>query len=298
MNEPIRIAVASGKGGTGKTTLATNLAWVAARQGVTVAYLDCDVEEPNGHIFLNPVVEERREVYQRVPKVDAEKCIHCGACAQLCQYNSIAVIGEKVLLFPELCHGCGGCAEVCPVGAIEEVDRVVGYVETGAAEEVAFAHGVLQIGEVMTVNVIRSVRATFPDATFQIFDAPPGTSCPVIATLRDTNYILLVTEPTPFGLHDLKLAVAMVRALEIPFGVVINRSDMGDDSVDAFCTAEGIPVLLRLPHDRRVAQAYSQGEMMVEAIPEYVEQYEGLWNHVLEVVQTTSTAAAGMGEGA
>ena len=219
----MKIAVASGKGGTGKTTVATNLAYVASRNGQSVAYLDCDVEEPNGHIFLKPVITNSKPVGNLIPRVDAEKCTHCGKCGEICRFSAIVCLGEKVLVFPELCHACGGCMLVCPVEAITEVPREMGKLETGNAGPIRFVRGLLNIGEAMSLPVIKEVRAAVPKAELVIVDAPPGTSCPVIESVRGCDFVLLVTEPTPFGLNDLKLAVEMVRALGLPFGIVINK---------------------------------------------------------------------------
>ena len=222
----MQIAIASGKGGTGKTTVATNLAYVASRNGQSVAYLDCDVEEPNGHIFLKPEITDRKPVGSLIPQVDAEKCTLCGECGEICQYSAIVRVGEKVLVYPELCHGCGGCSLVCPADAITEVSREIGVLETGRAGAIQFAQGLLNVGEAMSPPVIRAVKSTAFQADLTIVDAPPGTSCPVIEAVRGADFVILVTEPTPFGFHDLKLAVEMVRVLKLPFGVVINRAGL------------------------------------------------------------------------
>jgi MinD superfamily P-loop ATPase len=262
----VRIAIASGKGGTGKTTLATNLATVAARAGQRVAYLDCDVEEPNGHLFLKPQIAARDAVSVFVPRVNEQACSNCGECARICQYSAIVCLGGKPLVFPELCHGCGGCALVCPQRAIAEEARQVGVVERGKAGAIQFMHGLLNVGEAMSPPVIRAVRQTAPRVDYQIIDAPPGTSCPMMTAVRDCDYVLLVTEPTPFGLNDLTLAVETMRQLELPFGVVINRSDAGDERVLDYCRREGILIVLELPDDRRIAEAYSRGELAVDAV--------------------------------
>jgi len=272
----VKIAVASGKGGTGKTTVATNLALVASLDGRSVAYLDCDVEEPNGALFLKPQISETRPVEVSIPEVDSSKCTACGQCGQICQYSAIVVMKGDVLVFPELCHGCAGCWLVCPTGAIAESHRQTGQLELGQAGEVQFVQGLLNIGEVMSPPVIGAVKAAAPDVDFLVFDSPPGTSCPVIESVRDADLVLLVTEPTPFGLNDLKLAVEMVRALELPFAVVINRADMGDDQTRQYCRQEGIDVIAEIPDDRQVAEAYSRGEMMCEAIPKYRDLYGDL----------------------
>ena len=275
----MRIAIASGKGGTGKTTVAVNLACVLADNGQTVQYLDCDVEEPNGHIFLKPEIATSEPVGIPVPVVDEEKCTGCRKCAEVCQYHAIAVL-KKPLVFAELCHGCGGCALVCPERAIREQDRTIGVVETGRAGNVAFVQGRLNVGEPMAPPLIRAVKKKASGDGVAIMDAPPGTSCPVVATVRDADYVLLVTEPTPFGLNDLRLAVEMIRQLGIPHGVVINRADSGDRRVRDFCATERIALLAELPDDRRVAEAYSKGMMAVDALPEWAANMRRLWTEM------------------
>lgn len=275
----MRIAIASGKGGTGKTTVAVNLACVLADNGQTVQYLDCDVEEPNGHIFLRPEITATEPVGIPVPVVDEKKCTGCRKCAEVCQYHAIAVL-KKPLVFAELCHGCGGCALVCPEGAIREENRTIGVVETGRADRVGFAQGRLNVGEPMAPPLIRAVKKKAIAEGVAIMDAPPGTSCPVVATVRDADYVLLVTEPTPFGLNDLRLAVEMIRQLGVPHGVVINRADSGDRRVRDFCMAETIPILLEIPDDRRVAEAYSRGHMAVRVLPEWSDSMLRLWGRV------------------
>jgi len=272
----MQIAVASGKGGTGKTTISTNLATVAADQGRSVVYVDCDVEEPNGHIFLKPDITTETSVGNLIPTIDGEKCTACGQCGEICQFSAIVCIGEKVLTYPELCHSCGGCSRVCPTGAITETSRETGHLDIGRSGSIRFGQGLLNVGETMSPPVIRALRDAVPSLDVVIVDAPPGTSCPVIESIRGCDQVLLVTEPTPFGLHDLKLAVEMVRALKIPFGVVINRADAGDDGVRTYCDKEGIAVLAEIPDDRKIAEAYSKGEMLCERLPEYVSVFEGL----------------------
>lgn len=263
----MKIAIASGKGGTGKTTVAVNLARILSRRE-PVQYVDCDVEEPNGHLFLHPTLTYSAPVTIPVPEVDAERCTRCGACSRLCQYHAIAALPTFTMVFPELCHGCGGCLRVCPEGAIIEVGRPIGVVERGMAGAVAFVHGRLNVGEAMSPPLIRAVQTYADPHATVILDAPPGTSCPVIAAIRPCDVVVLVTEPTAFGLHDLTLAVEMVRALQRPMGVVINRADIGDDRVERYCAREGIPIWGRIPHDRRIAEAYSRGDMAVDVLPE------------------------------
>jgi MinD superfamily P-loop ATPase len=262
------IAIASGKGGTGKTTVAVSLAMALRRLGHPVRLLDCDVEEPNCHIFMQPTVEETESVGIPVPVVDEARCNACGACGEICQYSAIVSLKTKPLVFAELCHGCGGCAKVCPTGAIREETRRIGVVEIGHSDGVGFVRGCLDVGHPMSPPLIRAVKKHIGSDGVTIIDCPPGTSCPVIAAIRDSDYVLLVTEPTPFGLHDLKLAVETVRKLELAFGVVINRADAGDGRTRQYCAEEGIRILLEIPDDRRIAEAYSRGQPAVEAVPE------------------------------
>ena len=271
------LAVASGKGGTGKTTVSVNL---ARSIGSAVQLLDCDVEEPNAHLFLRGRQTGTDVVSIPIPEVDESLCDACGECGRFCRYHAIVSFGSSPLVFPELCHGCGGCTLVCPRGAIREVGRRVGVVETQEVDGMTLVQGRLDIGVAMAPPLIRAVKSRLKNkSTTVILDAPPGTSCPVIATLRGSDFVLLVTEPTPFGLHDLRLAVDMVRELGIPFGVVVNRMGIGDNRVHVFCREQEIPVLLEIPDDRRIAEAYSRGELVVEALPEYLSHFATLlWN--------------------
>lgn len=269
------IAVASGKGGTGKTTVAVNLAAALSEQGRAVQYLDCDVEEPNGHIFLKPAIERVEEVGILVPVIDRNKCTACGRCAEACEYNAIAVL-RTALVFPELCHGCGGCAGVCPAGAIEEKPQTIGVVETGRSGEIGFVQGRLNVGEAMSPPLIRAAKRLRSQNGIAILDAPPGTSCPVVATVRDADFVILVTEPTPFGLNDLRLAVELSRQLEKRFGVVVNRAGIGGDEVQSYCASEEIPLLAEIPDDRPVAEAYSRGEMAADHSVAFRDAIRGL----------------------
>ncbi|MBN2059791.1 MAG: ATP-binding protein [Deltaproteobacteria bacterium] len=275
------ISIASGKGGTGKTTVATNLT-VSLESGVQL--LDCDVEEPNSHLFIRPVIERVETITTPVPEVDMEKCTLCGKCSEICQFNAIVVIGETVLPFHELCHSCGGCMEVCPEKAITEVGRELGVIELGRRNGLEFVHGRLRVGEAMSPPLIRKVREKTRPGMITIIDAPPGTSCPVIASMRGADFVLLVTEPTPFGLYDLKLAAGAVDILGIPCGLIINRSDMGDDRVREFAEKEGIPILMEIPFDRKIAESYSKGEMLVEAMPEWKEKFKDLFHQIEGIV--------------
>ncbi|OPY91334.1 MAG: ferredoxin [Syntrophaceae bacterium PtaU1.Bin231] len=260
------LAVASGKGGTGKTTVSVNLARVL---GSDVMLLDCDVEEPNCRLFLGGVSCEEETVGIPVPEVDEALCDGCGECGRFCAYHAIVSFGTVPVVFPEMCHGCGGCARVCPRRAIRETDKRMGVVETIRTENITLIEGRLDVGAAMAPPLIRAVKSRLQKDLPAILDAPPGTSCPVIATLRGADFVALVTEPTPFGLHDLKLAVDTVRELGIPFGVVVNRVGIGDDRVHLFCREENVSVLMEIPDDRRIAEAYSKGFLIVDALPEY-----------------------------
>jgi MinD superfamily P-loop ATPase len=278
------ISIASGKGGTGKTTVATNL---AVSLGKEVQLLDCDVEEPNAHLFVKPVLEKSEVVAASVPEVDEKKCSLCGKCDEICRFKAILVIGNTVLPFPELCHSCGGCIAVCPEKAIREGERVLGIIEAGRRGDLEFVHGRLRVGEAMSPPLIRKVRSFAKPDGITIIDAPPGTSCPVITSIKGADFVLLVTEPTPFGLHDLKLAVGAVRILGIPCGLVINRSDMGDDRVRKYAEEAYLPILMEIPFDRRIAEAYSRGRMIVEVMPEWKEKFVRLYEHIVELTKAT-----------
>ena len=309
----MRIVVASGKGGTGKTTVAASLALTA---GDSVRFLDCDVEAPNAALFLNPVLVNRKEVGIQLPVVDEALCTYCSKCAEVCEFHAIAVISKKILVFPELCHGCGSCTLVCPEKAISERLDVMGVLESGlTATGIDFSQGVMNIAEPMAVPIIRElkkwhissfpygddVRAqakqsppsgeiasgkSVPRNDVEIRDAPPGASCPVVETMRGADFALLVTEPTPFGLHDLKQVASIAHELGMPAGVVINRDGIGDNAVETYCAEAGIPILMRIPMERRFAEAIASGKTLVEAAPEY----RPLFHELLEAI--TEKAAA------
>ena len=273
----MRISIASGKGGTGKTTVATNL---ALSIGSNVQLLDCDVEEPNAHLFIHPVFEETDTIFTPVPEINEKKCSYCVKCAELCQFKAIAVLEKTVLVFSELCHSCGGCMEVCPEGAITETGRELGIIQTGHRNGIEFIHGKLRLGEAMSPPLIKEVRKHEKPDNVTIIDAPPGTSCPVIASMKNTDFVLLVTEPTPFGLYDLKLAVGAVDILDIPRGLIINRSDLGDDQVREYARAMNIPILMEIPFDRQIAEAYSRGDMIVDVMPEWKAKFLELYEKI------------------
>jgi len=281
------ISVASGKGGTGKTTIAVNL---AAALDERAELLDCDVEEPNAHLFLHPVIERSRQITTPVPRVDRDQCTLCRKCAEICRFSAIAVAGKQVLVFADLCHGCGGCTLVCPEQAITEVGRELGVIDFGRRDGLGYVGGRLRVGEAMAPPLIKQVRAAADPQRITIVDAPPGTSCPVIAAMHGADFVLLVTEPTPFGLHDLRLAVAAVKLLGIPAGLAVNRADLGDDRVFRYAEEEGLPLLMTIPFDRRIAETYSRGELLVNALPERREQFVELYRRIETIVHRSKAA--------
>lgn len=283
------ISVASGKGGTGKTLVATSLA-LTLKDRDKVQLLDCDVEEPDAHVFLKPVITRSEAVSIPVPKVDEDKCNYCGKCAEVCAYNAIAVFPKHVLVFPELCHGCGACSYLCPEKAISEEGKEIGVVERGNSDSVDFAHGKLSIGEAMASPLIRKVKEQARHGGTVIIDVSPGTSCPVVEAVKDSDFCILVTEPTPFGLNDLVLAVETVRLLDIPCGVVLNRAGVGDGKVEEYCRKENIPILLTIPLDIEIAGLYSRGITLVEGMPQWRESFLGLFDKIGGIVNERSSS--------
>jgi MinD superfamily P-loop ATPase len=290
----MRIAVASGKGGTGKTTIATSLA--LAIDAASTLVLDCDVEAPNAHLFLNPIWQRREEVGILIPEVNESLCTFCGRCAEVCQFHAIAVIGQKTLVFPELCHGCGSCSLSCPEHAIGERLDVMGVLEAGETPDgMHFARGVMDVGEPMAVPIIRqlkkwniaAVEDEPPKWDTVIMDAPPGTSCPVVESVHGADFALLVTEPTPFGLHDLRLIVDVIRELSIPAGVVINRDGIGDSQVEAFCADVDLPVMMRIPLDRAIGTGIARGKPLIAIRPEYTAHFRDLYSRIQRIVRGT-----------
>ena len=277
------IAVASGKGGTGKTLVATSLA-LSLSDNYNIQLLDCDVEEPNANILLHLAMNQSQLVYIPIPKVDETKCTYCGKCAEVCAYNAIAVLNEKVLVFPELCHGCGACSYLCPESAIAEEGREIGVVERGDSGNLELIQGKLNVGEAMAPPIIREVKKYIDPANIIIIDVPPGTSCPVVEAVKGSDCCLLVTEPTPFGLNDLALAVEVVKKLGIPCGVVINRVGVGNQEVEQYCHREKIPILLRIPLDRNIAMLYSQGIPLIEGVPRWREEFLRLFQDIKDII--------------
>lgn len=289
------ISVASGKGGTGKTTIAVNLALTLE----DAQLIDCDVEEPNAHIFIKPEIKEKRKAYVPTPEVDNAKCNYCGRCREVCAYNAIVVLppseknkNGRVLIFSHLCHNCGACSLFCPQGAIKEVDREIGTIEVGAKGNLQFVSGQLNIGETMSSPLIRQVKEYINSKSIVIIDAPPGTSCPVITAVKGSDFCVLVTEPTPFGLNDLTLAVEMLKKLEIPFGIVINRSDIGSNIIDKYCEEQGIPILMRIPFRKEIAFAYSEGIPIIERFPEYKKIFYDLFKKIKDEIVRRQDAEA------
>jgi MinD superfamily P-loop ATPase len=279
------ISIASGKGGTGKTTVAVNLA-LSLPKG-TVQLIDCDVEEPNSHLFLNPTIHQVTSVGIPVPRIDEAKCNSCGKCARVCEYHAIALMLKNVLIFDELCHGCGACSYLCPEKAISEVEREIGIAQEGSANGIAFANGVLNIGEPMASPLIRQVKEKIQKEKIVILDAPPGTACSVIETVKGSGFCILVTEPTPFGLNDLELAVGMLEKLAIPMGVVINKADIGDRKVWDYCNSQNIPILLEIPMDRQIAESYSRGIPIVAGNSSYRSQFQNLFEKVGKLYESS-----------
>jgi len=277
------ISIASGKGGTGKTLVATSLA-LSLKERDNMQLLDCDVEEPNDHVFLKPAFTHSEAVSIPIPKVDEEKCTYCGKCAEVCAYNAIAVMKQKVLVFPELCHGCGACSYLCPEKAISETANEIGVIEMGYADGVDFIHGKLAIGKAMAPPIIRQVKEHASHEGTVIIDVSPGTSCPVVEAVKDSDFCLLVTEPTPFGLNDLILAIETVRQLNIPCGIVLNRAGVGDGKVEEYCQKENIPIPLTIPLNTEIASFYSKGVTLVEGMPQWKDNFLGLFDKIREIV--------------
>ncbi len=285
------VSIASGKGGTGKTTVAVNLALSLDN----VQLLDCDVEEPNVHLLLHPKITGTQPVYVLNPVVDEAACDYCGECAKFCKFNAIFVANRenmllpelanrRIMFFPELCSSCGGCAIVCPTNAIRERKRKIGTTKKGSARGIELVYGQINVGEPMVTPIITAVKKHMhpPLNSDVIIDSPPGTSCPVIESVHGSDYCILVTEPTPFGLYDLKIAVEVLGKLGIPFGVVVNKAGIGDRKTQAFCEEKSIPILLEIPFDRKIAETYSVGKPFVLEMPEWKEKFQRLFIEIKE----------------
>jgi MinD superfamily P-loop ATPase len=278
------ISIASGKGGTGKTIVAVDLALSLNN----VQILDCDVEEPNAHLFIHPEIREEKPVYIKVPKIDEERCDYCGECADFCEFNALFVVRTDVergikgsiLTFPQLCHGCGGCSIVCQKNAIFKENREIGVIKKGITDDMDLVFGELNISEAMAVPVIKAVKGEIKDEKTVIIDSPPGTSCPVINSVYGSDFCILVTEPTPFGLYDLKLAVEVLREVKIPFGIIVNRAGIGDEGVYDYCEEEKIPILLEIPYDRQIAELYSKGTPFVSEMKEWKKKLSEVFDRI------------------
>ena len=280
------IAVASGKGGTGKTTVATALAQSLSKANFTVSCLDCDVEAPNAHIFIQPDLNQHKDVNMLIPEVDNEACTGCGRCAEVCQFHAIVVLGGQTLVFPEMCHGCGSCAMVCPEDAITEVPQKLGLLEGGfSSEGINFGQGLLNIGEPMAVPVITQLKkwGNYMDADVVVIDSPPGASCPVVEAVRGADFVLLVTEPTPFGLHDLRQAYELTQEVGIPAGVIINRDGIGDSGVEEYCREVNLPILMHIPLEREIGHGIAQGKTLLEIHPEYKTRFQELYTQITDL---------------
>lgn len=273
------IAVLSGKGGTGKTTVSTSLSAVITPS----QYVDCDVEEPNGYIFLKPDLKQSIPVVVDVPSVDKSICTGCGDCAKVCQFNALAVVKKNVIIFPEICHHCGACYIACKAGAMSAVNRTIGVIEKN--EENTFVHGKLNIGEPVAVPVIRELKKYCRKDVPVILDCSPGASCTVVETLEGCDYCLLVTEPTPFGLHDLKIAVLLVQKMNLPLGIVINKALEDNSLIEDFCAKENIEILMNIPYSKEIAEAYSKGVLPVENNAKWAEQFTRLFSRIKESIE-------------
>jgi MinD superfamily P-loop ATPase len=275
------ISVASGKGGTGKTSVAVNMALSVGN----IKLLDCDVEEPNAHLLLHPEINKKEPVYTLIPKVDRNLCNTCGECTKFCQFNAIFVAPEKILVFPELCHSCGGCALVCPKKAITWEKYRIGILNFGASDGVDIVYGELEVSKPLSVPVIKAVKKQIKAGENVILDSPPGTSCPFVETVLGSDFCLLVTEPTPFGLHDLKIAVDVLRKVVVPFGVIVNRAGIGDEKLYDYCEEENIRIMLEIPYQRRIAELYSKGVPFSLEMSEWEKKFLALYNEIKEFVE-------------
>ena len=278
----MKIAVLAGKGGTGKTTVATNLAYALHKVGKSVQLLDADAEEPNSHVFFDINYSKEEDVNILIPKIDRNICTHCGECARACEFSAISVSPKHIMVFEYLCHGCGVCSMVCPVKAISEIPKPIGKVRLGVTKEgMAFGEGVLNIGEPSAVRIIRQLKKHMDEnVDVIVIDSPPGTSCPVVEILQNMDYALLVTEPTPFGLHDLKLSVKMVKEMGIPMGVVLNRYDGAYTKVEEYLKEEKLPLMMKIPYDVEIAHSYSNGKLFSDVKKEYVKKFNALYEQI------------------
>jgi MinD superfamily P-loop ATPase len=270
------ISVASGKGGTGKTSVAVNMALSIGKTQL----LDCDVEEPNTHVLLHPEIQKKTPVFASIPRINRQLCNSCGKCTKFCQYNALFVTPEKILVFPDLCHSCGGCALVCPQKAIFWEKNQIGTLTFGVSDDVSLVYGELEVSKPLAVPVIKAVKKQIKNGETVILDSPPGTSCPFVETVKGSDFCVLVTEPTPFGLHDLKIAVEALQRLVVPFGVVVNRAGIGDKKVYDYCKQKNIPLLMEIPYQRKIAELYSRGVPFSLEMPDWAMKFQVLYNEI------------------
>ncbi len=274
------LSVASGKGGTGKTTIAVALAsYMSEIQEREIHILDCDVEEPNANLFLKTSISVKENVYVPIPEVNMDRCNGCGKCDHLCEYSAIVMVKKKPLVFPDMCHSCGGCMLICPVDAITEVQKEIGIVEEGYIENLRYVGGRTNISQAISPPLIKAVRKHVVSGDLTVIDAPPGTSCPVIESVIGSDYVLLVTEPTPFGLNDLKLAVGMIQEIGLSGGVLINKDGIGDNEVESYCIENKISIVGRIPHDREIAEHYAAGDIVTYLLANYRDVFESILDH-------------------
>ena len=289
----IKIAVASGKGGTGKTMVATSMA-ASLSSNICVQFLDCDAEAPNAHLFLKPQIAHTHNAEILIPEINSELCTACGRCVEVCEFNALAMLQQKILVFSQLCHGCGSCFLNCPTNAITEVPRKIGEIRTGATHSgIKFSMGELTVSEPMPTPIIRQLKGMMRnDVAVTLMDSPPGASCAVVATLNNANFVLLVTEPTPFGLHDLKQIMGILAKTGTPGGVIINRDGIGDDQVDSFLAETKFPILMRIPYRENIAVGLAKGALLIDLMPEYREQFIHVFDQIELILKTPEAVDA------
>jgi len=282
----MKIAIASGKGGTGKTTLSTNLATYLA-ESEKIVLVDLDVEEPNSGLFIKGDLIHKEDKYKMIPEWIEDKCTLCGICQEVCNFHAVIQLGPQIMVFPELCHSCYACSELCPTNALPMTPMKMGRLKHFQIDNLSFVESRLDIGEEQAVPLIsqtqKYINKRFSEDTIKLFDSPPGTSCPVIEATKDADFVILVTEPTPFGLHDLSIAIDTIKELKKDFGVIINRFGIGNNEVLNYCEKENIPILAKIPNSRKAAELYSRGELIYNEIPEIKQQLENIKNYILKL---------------